>query len=127
MGVCQASMVEAMQSLRDEFQTMKKASEAGVDQTFASASKPGTSKQTDDLSPPNQNPNTQQTNTQASEHADEPMEMDFSGPSLPPFGQSAQSKHGSDPNRSDHHSKQSKQPEQVCSARAKKTLGQKKA
>ena len=39
-------------------------------------------------------------------------------PLLPPqFGQSAQSEHGSDPNRSDHHSEKSKQ---VCSVRAKK-------
>ena len=35
MGVFQASMLEAMQSLRDEFKTMKKASEAGVDQISA--------------------------------------------------------------------------------------------
>ena len=46
------------------------------------------------------------------------MEMDFCGPSLPPqFGQSAQSEHGSYPDGSDH---TSKQPEQVCSAKAKK-------
>ena len=76
MGVFQGSMLEAMQSLRDEFQTMKKVSEVGVDQTSALAAKPGTSKKTDNL-PPNQNPNTQQLNTQPSEHMDEPMEMDF--------------------------------------------------
>ena len=53
-------MLKAMQSLRDEFKTIKKALEAGVDQISASNSKPGTSKQTDDLSSSlNQNPNTQ--------------------------------------------------------------------
>ena len=52
-------MLEAMQSLRDKFQTMKKSAqkEAVVDQTSASASKPGISKQTDHLSMPQQ-PNT---------------------------------------------------------------------
>ena len=51
-------MLEAMKSLRDEMQSMKKsAQEVVVDQT-TSASKPGTSKQTDTLSP----------NTQPSEH-----------------------------------------------------------
>ena len=69
MGVFQASMLEAMQSLRDKFKTIEKASQAGVDQTSASNSKPGTSKQSDDLSSlQNQNLNSQQTNTQASEH-----------------------------------------------------------
>ena len=87
MGVFQVSMLEVMQSLREEFQTMKKASEVGVDQTSASASKPGTSKQTDELSSPlNQNLKTQQPNTQPSEHKNEPMEMDFCGPSLPTVG-----------------------------------------
>ena len=32
MGAYQASVLEAMQSLRDEFKTIKKASEAEVDQ-----------------------------------------------------------------------------------------------
>ena len=49
MGVFQASMLEAMQSLRDWFKTMKKSSELGVDQISASDPKPGTSKQNDDL------------------------------------------------------------------------------
>ena len=34
MGVFQASMLEAMKSLREEMQSMKKASEAEVDKTF---------------------------------------------------------------------------------------------
>ena len=107
---------------------MKKASEAGLDQTSASTSKTGTSNQTDELSSPlNQNPNTQQPNTQASEHMDEPMEMGFRGPSLPPrFRQSVHSKHGSDPNRLDHHSEQSEQSELVCSVRAKKHADKRK-
>ena len=112
-------MLEAMQSLRDKFQTMKKsAKQVEVDQTSASASKPGRIKQTDTL-PLNTAPNTQpQLNTQPSEHMDEPMEMDVYGSSLPPrFGQSAQSEHGSDPNHGSDH--QSKQPKQVCTARAK--------
>ena len=100
-----------MQSLRYKFKTMKKASEARVDQISASNSnqKPGTSKQSDDLpANPNPNPSTEQPNTQVSEHTDEPMEMDFCGPSLPPqFGQSAQSEHRSDPSRSDHSSEHS--------------------
>ena len=60
MGVFQASMLEAMQSLRDEFKAVKDSSEAGVDQISASDPKPGTSKQTDDLpSHPNTQPNIQ--------------------------------------------------------------------
>ena len=48
----QASMLEAVKSLRDEFQSFKKMStEVEVDQTSTSASKPGTSKQTENLDP----------------------------------------------------------------------------
>ena len=109
-------MLDAMQSVRDKFKTMKK-SEAGVDQ-ISTDSKPGTSKQNNDL---NTKPNTQELNIQASEHIDEPMETDFCGPSLPPqLGQSVQSKHGSDPNGLDHTSKQSKQPTWVYLVKAKK-------
>ena len=43
------------------------------------------------------------------------MEMDFCGPLPPQFGQSVQSKHGSD-----HDSEQSKQPKWVCSVKAPK-------
>ena len=75
--------------------------------------KSGPSKQAVELS----NLNTQ-PNPHGSEHSDdhEPMEMDFCGPSLPPgFGQSAQSEHGSHPNRSViHHSEQSEQPNNGC-------------
>ena len=41
MGVFQASMLEAMKSLQDEMQSMKKAFEAEVDKTYASISKAG--------------------------------------------------------------------------------------
>ena len=54
MGVFHASMLEAMQSLRDEFKSVKKSSEAGLDQISTSDPKPATSKQTDDL-PSHQN------------------------------------------------------------------------
>ena len=90
--------MEAFQSLRDEFQSMKKFSkEVEVDQTSALVSKPGTSKQTD-IFPPNTAPNTQpQRNTLPSEHTDEPIEMDMYGHTLPLwFGQfqSPESEHG---------------------------------
>ena len=60
MGVFQACIMEAMQSLTDEFKTIKKSSEAGMDQISALDPKPGTSKQNDDL-PPHRNiePNTE--------------------------------------------------------------------
>ena len=117
-GAFQASMLEAMKSLRDEMQSMKKSGkEVELDQSSTSASKPGPSKQSDNL-PPNSAPNTH------SEHTDEAMELDVYGPSLPPRFGDAQSEHGSDPNHgSDHQSHISKQPKQVCSARAK-TFGQ---
>ena len=58
MGVFQASMLEAMKSLRDEMQSMKKSAKTvELDQSFTSASKPGPSKQSDKL-PPNSAPNT---------------------------------------------------------------------
>ena len=52
MGVFQASMLEAMKFLREEMQSMKKASEAEVDKTSASTSKAGPSKQSFDLPDP---------------------------------------------------------------------------
>ena len=53
MGAFQASMFEAMKSLRDEFQSMKKSVKTvEVDQIPTPVSKPGTSQQTDTL-PPN--------------------------------------------------------------------------
>ena len=89
MGVFQTSMLEAMKSLRDEMQSMKKTvKEVEVDQTPASASKPGTSKQTDTL-PQNTTPN-----TQPSEHMDEAMELDLYGSPLPPRFGDAQSEYG---------------------------------
>ena len=71
MGVFQVSMLEAMKSLRDEMHSMKKASEAEVDNTSTSLSKAGPSKQPD--------PTTQVSNltTQASDHSDaQPMDTD---------------------------------------------------
>ena len=44
-------MLEAMKSLRDEFQSLKETSKGEVDQTSSSASKPGTSKQRKNLHP----------------------------------------------------------------------------
>ena len=85
------------------FKSMKKASEVGVDQIPTSNQKPGTSKQDDLPSNPIIALSTQQPNIQSSEQVDEPMEMDFCGPSSPPwFGQSAPSKHGSYLKGSDH-------------------------
>ena len=86
-------MLEAMMSLRDEMQTMKKtAEEVEVDQIPSSASKPGTSKQTDTF-----HPNTA-LNTQPSEHTDDAMELDLYDPPLPPWFGDAHSEDGSDPN-----------------------------
>ena len=96
MGVFQASIMEAMQSLRVEIKSVTKApSKAEVDQIFASDPKPSPSKQPDDLpSYPNTQPNIQTL--------DEPMETDFCGPALPPqFSENVQSKLGSYPNRSE--------------------------
>ena len=81
-------MLEAMQSLRDEMQSMKKfAKEVELDQSSTSASKPGPSKQSDNLSP-NSAPNTY------SKHTDIAMELDVYSPSLPPRFGDAQSEHG---------------------------------
>ena len=63
----------------------KTAKEVEVDQTPTSASKPGTSKQTDTL------PLNTDLNTKPSEHTDEAMELDVYGPSLPPRFEDAQS------------------------------------
>ena len=104
-------MLEAMKSLRDEFKTMQKASEVGVDQTATSDPKPGTSKQ-DDLP---SNPNTQHPSIRSSKQLDEQMDMDVHGPSLPPrLRESVQSEQGSDPS-SDHISDQSEQPDRTYS------------
>ena len=67
MGVFQASMHKAMKCLLDKFQSFKKTSkEVEVDQTSTSASKPGTSKQTENLDPTPPRP-------QPSSHPDEAM------------------------------------------------------
>ena len=128
MGVFQASMLEAMKSLREEMQPVKKASEAEVDMTSVSTSKAGPSKQSVEISDPNIQPN-----PRTSDHLDaRPMETDFCGASLPPwFGQSVQSEHGSKHSylhskHLDHHSEHLEQPERVCSSRAKKHLDKKK-
>ena len=81
MVVFQASMQEAMKSLREEMQLMKKASEEEVDQTSTSTSKAGPSKQSVELSNLNNQPNPGTSN-----HSDgqQPMETGFCGSSLPP-------------------------------------------
>ena len=70
MGLFQASMLEAFQSLRDELSNKK---QAEVVQTSASASRPGTSAVNLDLCPPRPTPNTQT----------EDMDVAY-GPALPP-------------------------------------------
>ena len=70
MGVFQATMLEAMQSLREDFQkSLQKSKEVEVDQTSASASKPGPSQP--------KNPDPSKTS------AVESMDVDY-GPALPP-------------------------------------------
>ena len=124
MGVFQVSMLEAMKSLREQMQSMKKASEAEVDKTSASTSKAGPSKQSDPIIHPN---------PRASNHSDaQPMKTDFCGPSLPQqFTQSVQSDHGSghsdlQSEHSDPQSEHLEQPQRVCSSRAKKHSDKKK-
>ena len=116
------------ESLRAEMQSMKKASEAEVDNTSASTSKAGPSKQSVELSDPNI-----YLNPRTSDHSEaQPMETDFCGPSLPPrFGQSVQSDHGSKHSdlhfeHLDPHSEHSEQPQRVCSSGAKKHSDKKK-
>ena len=113
-----------MKSLREEIQSMKKASEVEVDKTSASTSKAGPSKQSDPIIHPN---------PRTFDHSDaQPMEMDFCGPSLPPrFIQSVQSDHGSKHSyhQSEHLDPQSEhreQPQRVCSFKAKKHSDKKK-
>ena len=120
MGVFQASMLQAMKSLREEMQSMKKASEAEVDKTSTSISKAGPSKLPDPT-------------TQASEHSDaQAIDTDFCGPSPPPrFTQSLQSDHGSkhsdlQSDNLDPQSEHSEQPKRMRSSRAKKHSDKKK-
>ena len=103
MGAFPASMLEAMKSLRDEMQSIKKSTkEVELDQSSTSASKPGPRTQPDNL-PPNTAPNILHY-----EHMDEAMECLI-----------LLFLHRSEilsPNISDI----SKQREWVCSSRAKK-------
>ena len=113
MGVFQASMLEAMQSLRHDFQSFKKTCskpEVEMDQTSASASKPGQSKQAVNLDPTPPRP-------RPTSHTVEDMEVDY-GPSLPPCLRDNQSRH--DPNTSDQSSRPSDEPSRFASARHKK-------
>ena len=102
MGVFQASMLEAFQCLRDEFLSFKKTSkqpEVEVDQTSASASKPGPSNQAVTLDPPLPRP-------RPTSHSVEAMEVDY-GLSLPPCLGADQSQPD---NTSDQHSSLSDEP-----------------
>ena len=85
------SMLEAMKSLRDKMQSMKKASEVEVDKTSTSLSKAGPSKQPD-LTTRDSDPT-----TRASDHSDaQPMDTDVYGPPVPAkFTPSVQSDHAS--------------------------------
>ena len=124
MGIFQASMLEAMKSLRGKMHSMNKAFNAEVDKTSASLSKAGPSKQPDPTTTRTSDP----TN-RASDHSDaQPMDTDVYGPPLPPkvtqSVQSHASKHSdleSDHHRDPHSEDHSKQPKRVCS-NAKKHL-----
>ena len=119
MGTFQTSMLEAVKSLREEMQSMKKASEVDVDKTSATLSKAGPSKQPDPT-------------TQASDPTTRMLNLwTQTSVILPPrFTQSVQSDHGCKPSdlQSDHsdpHSEHSEQPKSVC-FRAKKHSNKKK-
>ena len=114
-------------ALRDEFQSVKEISKGEVDQT-SFASKPGTRKQPENLDPT-------PPRTQSSSWADEVMDVDLYGPSLPPHLRGEQSIQDSDPrhhlrdNQSMHksdprhvlneHSGHSAEPSGVVSAKPK--------
>ena len=104
-------MLEAFQSLQDEFTSFQKKSkpEVEVDQTSSLASKPGPSNPAVTLDPPPRKP-------QPTSHSVEAMEVDY-GPSLPPGLGADQSQHD---NASDQHSGLSDEPTRVASARPKK-------
>ena len=105
MGSFQASMLEAFQSLRDELTSKK---QVEVDQTSASASKPGPSQTAVNLDlPPPRQPRTASNVEQ--------MEVDY-GPALPPHL-------GTDHhNASDQLSSPSEEPPKKASDRPKNTL-----
>ena len=93
MGVFQASMLEAMKSLRDEMLSFKKPSESDVVKTSDSAQagpKPGTSNQRDPIL-------TRTSIPRSSDHSDvQPMDTEHYGPPLPPKStQNVQSEHAS--------------------------------
>ena len=95
-----------------------------MDQTSTSASKPGTSKQTENLDPTPLRP---PPRTQPSSHTDEAMEVDLYGPPLPPRLRDDHSMHDSDPRHvSDQHSGQSEEPSWLVSARPKKHADKRK-
>ena len=109
----QASMLEAFQSLRNKFSSFKKTSnqpEVEVDQTSASASKPGTSSQAVNLDPPHLRPRPTSQSAEA-------MEVDY-GPVLPPC---LGADHPHD-NASDQPSSLCDEPSKVASARPKNIL-----
>ena len=104
MGSFQASMLEAFQSLQKELTTNK---QTEVDQTLASASKPGPSTSAVNLDLPPPRPRT-------TSHIEE-MDVDY-GPALPP-------RLGSDfHNVSDQHSNASEEPSKKVFDRPKNTL-----
>ena len=85
-----------------------------MSQTSNSASKPGTSKQTENLDP------TPPPSPQPSSHVDEAMEVDLYSPPLPPCLGDDHSMHDSDLGHfSDQQSGQSLEPSRVISARPK--------
>ena len=110
-----------MKSLQDEFQSFKKTSqEVEVDQTSTSASKPDTSKQTENLDPT-------PPRTQPSSHTDEAMEVDLYGPPFHHVSGDDHSMHDSDLRHvSDQHSGQFKEPSRVVSARPKRHADKRK-
>ena len=118
-------MLDAMKSLSDKFQSFEKTSkEVEVHQTSTSASKPGTSKQTENLDPAPPRP---PLRTQPSSHMDEAMEVDLYGPPLPPHLGDDHSMHDSDLRHFlDQHSGQSEEPCRVVSARPKKHADKRK-
>ena len=104
MGSFQASILEAFQSLQDELTTKK---QVEVDQTSASASKPGTSSAATNLDLPPSSPPQNTSNV-------EQMEVDY-GPALPP-------RLGADHQPWDQPSSASEKPSKKASDRPKNTL-----
>ena len=115
-GVFQASMLEAMKSLRDEMHSMKKASESDIVQTSDALPKAGPSNQPDPF--PTQ---TSIPTNRPFDHSDaQPMDTEHYGLPLPPqSSQSVQSERASrhsdvESDHSDHHF-ESEQPKRVHS------------